>query len=108
MIAFGCSMSDPQLYARWAGPGIEGAVEPDSEVFAIQAAGALNRSYNLILARAAALPELEALVLVHQDAELADPELCGKVRELMADPEVASQGASARPARAESPGGRAT
>ena len=31
-------------------------------------------------------------MLVHQDAELADPELCGKVRELMADPEVAIAG----------------
>ena len=88
MIAFGCSMSDPELYVRWAKPGIERAKEPDSKVFAIQAAGPINRSYNLIVDKAAELPELEALVLVHQDAEIVDPDFCSKLRAALADPDV--------------------
>jgi hypothetical protein len=92
MIAFGCSMIDPELYARRAKPGIERAMEADSEVFAIQAAGPINRSYNLIMAKAAGLPELEALVLVHQDAEIIDERFCSKVRDVLADPDVGVAG----------------
>jgi hypothetical protein len=88
MIAFGCSMTAPELYALRAKPGIERAREPDSEVYAIQAAGSIFRSYNLIRAKAAALPDLEALVLVHQDVEIIDPRFCSKLREALADPEV--------------------
>ena len=88
MIAFGCSMLDPELYARRAQPGIERTVEPDSEVFAIQAAGPINRSYNLIMARAAAFAELEALVLIDQDAEIVDPLFLAKVRDVLGDPDV--------------------
>ena len=88
MIAFGCSMIDPGLYALRARPGIERTLEPDSQVFAIQAAGSIFRSYNLILEKAVALPGLEAVVLVHQDAEIVDPSFCSKVRGALADPEV--------------------
>ena len=81
-------MLDPDLYAQRARPGIERTVEPDSEVFAIQAAGPINRSYNLIMAKAAAFAELEALVLVDQDAEIVDPLFLAKVRDVLADPDV--------------------
>lgn len=88
MIAFGCSMNVPELYSRLAQPGIELASEPDSPVFALQATGSIFRSYNLILDQAAAIDGLEALVLVHQDAEILDPDLCVKARAALADPEV--------------------
>ena len=52
------------------------------------AAGSIFRSYNLILDQAAERDDLEALVLVHQDAEIADPDFCAKLREALADPEV--------------------
>jgi hypothetical protein len=92
MIAFGCSMTDPDLYALRARPGIERTVEPDSQVFAIQAAGPIFRSYNLIMEKAARFPDLEALVLVHQDAEIVDPGFCSKLRDAFADPEVGIAG----------------
>jgi hypothetical protein len=88
MIAFGCSMTDPELYALRAKPGIERAREPDSELYAIQAAGPIFRSYNLIMEKAAALPDLEALVLVHQDVEITDAHFCSKLREALADKDV--------------------
>ena len=88
MIVFAASITSPETYESCAEPGIRLAAEPDSQVFAYQAAGSIFRSYNLILERAAALDDLEALVLVHQDAEIADPEFCRKLRGALSDPEV--------------------
>ncbi|HLY49135.1 MAG TPA: glycosyltransferase [Solirubrobacteraceae bacterium] len=88
MIAFGCSITDDVLYARCAEPGIRRAAEPDSEIIANSAAGSIFRSYNLIMEQAARHEDLEALVLVHQDAEIADPDFARKVRDALADPNV--------------------
>jgi hypothetical protein len=88
MIAFGTSITRPDVYRRCAEPGIRRAAEPDSEVFAFESVGSLFRSYNAVLDAAAACEDLEALVLVHQDAEIVEPDLCDKVREALADPEV--------------------
>src|SRR6185436_6906310 len=60
MIAFGTAMVDPEAYRRYARPGIELAREPDSEVYAFAAVGAISRSYNLVLEQVAAVEGLEA------------------------------------------------
>ena len=88
MIAFGTSITSDDAYRRFAQPGIRRAAEPDSEIYAISAAGSIFRSYNLLLDTAAARDDLEALVLVHQDAEIVDPDFCRKVRAALSDPEV--------------------
>jgi hypothetical protein len=88
MIAFGCAITAPEVYERHAGPGIDAAAEPDSAIFAFRATSSIFRSYNLILDQAATRDDLEALVLVHQDTELVDPELCAKVRGALEDPDV--------------------
>jgi Glycosyltransferase like family len=88
MIAFGSSITMPEIYERCAAPGIRRAAERDSVVFAHAAAGSISRSYNLILDEATALEDLEAVVLVHQDAEIADPELATLIRSTLQDPDV--------------------
>jgi hypothetical protein len=88
MIAFGTAITKPDEYARCAEPGIRLAAEPDSEVFPLPAAGSIFQSYNLLLEKAAALDDLEALVLVHQDAEIVDPDFCLKLRRALEDPDV--------------------
>jgi hypothetical protein len=88
MIAFGCSVTSPEVYGRFAGPGIRLAAEPDSALYVHAAAGSVARSYNLVVARAAAHGDLEALVLVHQDARIADRDFCRKLRAAFADPAV--------------------
>ena len=89
MIVFASSITDPDMYRRCAEPGIRLAAEPDSEVIANSAAGSLQRSYNLILDRLADRDDLEAVVLLHQDAEIADPDFCAKLRRaLAAGPDV--------------------
>jgi len=92
MIVFGTAVTDLETYDRCAAPGIRLAAEPDSEVVAHQSAGSLFRNYNLLLDRAAARDDLEALVLVHQDAEIVDTDFCEKLRGALSDPEVAIVG----------------
>jgi Glycosyltransferase like family len=88
MIAFGCAITSGETYRRFAEPGIRLAAEPDSEVMAYASTGSIFHSYNILLEKAARLEGLEALVLVHQDAEIVDPDFCAKVRWALADPEV--------------------
>jgi hypothetical protein len=92
MIAFGTSITDPDTYDRCAGRGIDAVREPDSQVFAHAATGSLPRNYNILLDKARELEGLEALVLVHQDAEIDDPRFCETLREAIVDPMVAIVG----------------
>jgi GT2 family glycosyltransferase len=92
VIAFGCAITAPEVYERFAKPGIDAVAEAGSPVLAYRATSSIFRSYNLILDRAAQREDLEALVLVHQDTELVDPQFCAKVRAALADPEVAVAG----------------
>ncbi|MCW2991136.1 MAG: hypothetical protein JWM73_1730 [Solirubrobacterales bacterium] len=93
MIAFGSSITDPVMYENACGRGIALAKEPDSPVLARAAAGSIFKSYNLVLDQAAELEGLEALVMLHQDAEIVDPDFCRKIRESLADPDVGVVGA---------------
>ena len=108
MIVFASSITDPELYPRCAEPGIRLAAEPDSRCSPTPPPGSIFRSYNLILDSVAERDDLEALVLLHQDAELASPDFCAKLRAGAARPRRRRRrAASARSACAASPGGRA-
>jgi hypothetical protein len=61
-------------------------------VYALPSIGSICRSYNALLDQAAARADLEALVLVHQDAEIVDADFCAKARHALADPGVAVVG----------------
>jgi len=88
VIAFATAVTDPDAYRKWAEPGIKRAAEPDSEVIANVAAGSLFRSYNLILDMVADRDDLEGLILLHQDTEIVDDDVCAKLRAALADPDV--------------------
>ena len=111
VIAFGCAVTDPGVYERCARPGIELAREADSAVLVQGTTGgtvsSIFRNYNLLLDSAADLDDLEALVIVHQDAEIVDPDACAKIRAALADETSGWSAARARSASAASPGGRA-
>ncbi len=94
MIAFGCTIGEPEPYRRYAEPGIRRAAEPDSAIYAFSSVGTLGRSYNLLLEAAGRRDDLEALVLVRPHAELADPDLCAKVRAALSDERVAVVGSA--------------
>jgi hypothetical protein len=88
MLVFASSITDDDLYRRFAEPGICRSAEPDSEVIAMSAVGSIHRSYNRLLDEAAGREGLEALVLLHQDTEIADARFCAKARAALADPAV--------------------
>ena len=92
MIAFGCAITEADIYERYAAPGIELAREDDSEILSYGSAGSIFRSYNLLLDMLRDREDLEALVLLHQDAEIVDPDFCSKVRQALEDPDVAIVG----------------
>jgi Glycosyltransferase like family len=92
MIVFGTAVTDSDAYELYALPGIRRASEPDSVVIAHHTAGSVFANYNLLLDKAAAHDDLEALVLLHQDVEIADPDFPSKVREAFRDPDVAVLG----------------
>lgn len=94
MIVFGCAITEPDKFERYAEPGIDLVKEADSRVIGHQGTGSLFRNYNLILEMAGEIEDLEALVLVHQDAEIVDPDFCAKVRRRFSDPEVGLVGAA--------------
>jgi hypothetical protein len=88
VIAFGTAITQPETYRRYAEVGIRRAAEPDSVIFAMPAVGSIFASYNALLERAHELEGLEALVLIHQDAEIADADFCARLRDALSDPEV--------------------
>jgi hypothetical protein len=88
MIAFGSSITKPDMYLRCAQVGIRRVAEPDSEVEAMPSIGSIFRSYNALLDHFASRSDLEALVLVHQDAEIVDLDFVATIRAALADPQV--------------------
>jgi len=94
VIVYACVVHDADKYERCAEPGLLRVTDsdPDAELLAQVSAGSIFHNYNLILDRVGGDDRLEALVIVHQDAEIVDPEFSRKVREQLADPEVAIVG----------------
>jgi hypothetical protein len=92
MIVFGSAVTDHEMYRRCAAPGIARATAgaPDAVTRTIErpADGSIFRNYNAIMEEAAQLEELEALVLLHQDAEIVEERFIPKLRAAMTDPEV--------------------
>ena len=94
MLAFGCAVTDDDLYESCALPGIELArePEPDTPILTFGSSGSVFRSYNLLLEKAKEHGGLEAFVILHQDAEITDPDFLAKIRAALTDPEVALVG----------------
>jgi hypothetical protein len=94
MIVYACAVSDGNVFARCAEPGLRRVTggAGDAEMLAQPSAGTIFRNYNLLCERVAGRDDLEALVLLHQDVEIADPGFSAKVRDALADPGVAIAG----------------
>jgi GT2 family glycosyltransferase len=98
MIAFGSAVTTQAKYERVALPGCRLAAEPDSVVIAMpNEDSTLSAGYNRILDQLADRDDLEAVVLLHQDLEIRNPDFVKVVRDCLADPEVAIIGAAGAP-----------
>ena len=92
MIAFAACVGSEEKYRRFAQPGLRLACEPDSPVAEATTDSSIFSAYNEVLDAFADAPDLEALVLLHEDTEIVDRELCSKLRRLFSDPSVAVVG----------------
>ena len=94
MIVFAAAITDVEMFERAAEPGVRRLMEnePDIELIVFASVGSIFRNYNLILDQVKERDDVEALVLIHQDAEIIDPTFTTKLREALADPEVAIVG----------------
>lgn len=88
MFVFGCPIASERKYSSYAGPSIAAVREPDSRVYELRDQDSIFTAYNDVLALAAADPELEGVVLMHEDLEIADPGFLDKLRAELADPDV--------------------
>jgi GT2 family glycosyltransferase len=92
MIAFAACVGSRETYERYARPGIAFYGEPDSPLAEIQT-DSIFSGYNEALEAFSAYPDLEALVLLHEDVEIRDPAFCAKLRSRLADPTIGVIGA---------------
>jgi hypothetical protein len=94
MFVFASAVTDPDVFERAAGAGVRRLqeIEPETELIVFASMGSIYRNYNLIVDKVKDRDDVEALVLIHQDAEIHDPEFIDKVRAALADPEVAVVG----------------
>lgn len=91
MIAYAACVGDPAKLARCAAPGLRRAMR-DGDAFAELTAdrGSLAAAYDEALEHFAQVPDLEALVLLHEDTELLDADFGDRVRRTFAAaPDVA-------------------
>jgi 2-polyprenyl-3-methyl-5-hydroxy-6-metoxy-1,4-benzoquinol methylase len=89
VIAFATCVGSEETYRRCALPGLRLASEPDSVVAEATTDRSIFSAYNEVLDALAGREDLEALVLLHDDAEIVDPGFCAKVRARLADGDVA-------------------
>jgi GT2 family glycosyltransferase len=92
MIAFGVCVGSAERFRRVALRGLELAAEPDSLVMETSTEDSICEAYNEVLETLAGRHDLEALVLLHDDAEIVDPHFCAKLRRGLADGEPAVVG----------------
>jgi hypothetical protein len=93
VIAFACCVASQEIFRTRCLPGMQRVAEPDFLFGELTTETSIFEAYNEALEHFAAVGELEALVLLHQDTELLDSGFCSVVRETLSDPAVALVGA---------------
>jgi len=95
VLAFGCATTSEEEYFSYAAPTIERMSESSSLVMRRHGYDSIHEPYNEMLTEAGAIPDLEAVVLLHQDVSIADPHFTERVRAILAaDQSVAVIGAA--------------
>src|SRR5919106_271997 len=93
MIAFAACVGSEEKFRRCALPGLRLAAEPDSLVIEATTGHSIFEAYNEVLDAVGGREDLEALVLLHEDVEITDPQFCARLRAALAPPDMAVAGA---------------
>jgi Glycosyltransferase like family len=88
VIAFGCAVSDAEVFDGIGSRSIRANSEAGSVVLTRHGYDSIQHPYDEILDEAAGFEDLEGLVLIHQDLELSDRSLLSRVRPLLREPAV--------------------
>jgi 2-polyprenyl-3-methyl-5-hydroxy-6-metoxy-1,4-benzoquinol methylase len=92
MFAFASVIGSEEKFRLCAAPGIGRVSEADAVVAEYTEATSMCSAYNEVLDAFAQRDDLEAMVLLHEDTEILDPEFCAKVRRRLAEEDVAVLG----------------
>lgn len=92
MIVFGTCVGYPDKWRKYAIPGIQRSMDEAYSYIAVPSKGHVAGAYEDILRTVRGLSDVEALVLLHDDYELRDPNFAKKVRALLGDWRIAVAG----------------
>lgn len=92
MIAYGCVIGSEDRFNEQANAGIS-LVSGGFEPFTVRGASSIFVALNELCDRAREIPDVEALVLPHDDLQLLDPGFETKLRRELEEPDVAVIGA---------------
>jgi len=93
VIVYACAIAQESKFDRFAMRGIERAGGPGPRVIELRERDSLFSAYNEVLQRVAGEPDVEALVLLHEDTEIRDERFEDKARTTLADESIAVAGA---------------
>lgn len=93
MIAYAACIGDPEKFRSICLPGLQRVTGPDDLVIEAEHPQSIFAAYNEVLDAVRERDDLEALVLLHEDTEVTDPEFVELLRERLAEPDVAVVGA---------------
>lgn len=92
VIAYGICIGNEDKYQSFARTGLAVHGAADAPIFESRDNDSIFTAYNEILDALAGERDLEALVLLHEDVELRDPDAEAKVRRVLSDPRVGVAG----------------
>jgi hypothetical protein len=92
MILYGVCIGSREKYERLALPCLERCLEPTGQVLEREHESSIFTAYNAMLDVAAAEPDLEGLVLVHDDLEIVDTGVAQHLRTVFQDESIAVAG----------------
>jgi GT2 family glycosyltransferase len=92
MIVFGVCIGDRAKYERYAQPCLDRCVDSKTRIIELEHQSSIFVAYNAILDQAIEDPDLEAVVLVHDDLEILDADACVHLRQVFEDDGVAVVG----------------
>jgi hypothetical protein len=92
MIAFLVAVADDARFAAIAAPALAAVREADSPLVVVRPDGPPQPALNAALDELAGAPDLEGVVIVHEDVRLLEPATAAAVRRTFADPDIAVAG----------------
>lgn len=84
MLMFGTCVGYPDKWRKYALPGVQFNMDEPYRYVAQASVGHVAKTYQDILECARAMPDVEALVLLHDDLQIQDPKLASKIRRAIA------------------------